>query len=69
MTAMRGIIKWTIRREGRIGRVWRRRGTGAAKPESETGRTGAVISYGSNQAKDRRMIRRSGRDRCEAESM
>jgi len=69
MTAMRGIIKWTIRREGRIGRVWRRRGARAAEPGSEAGRTGAAVSYGPNQAKDRRMLRESGCDRYEAEPM
>jgi hypothetical protein len=31
MKAIRGLVKRTIRREGRIGRVWRRRGTRAWK--------------------------------------
>lgn len=34
MKAMRGILKWIIRREGRIGRVWRRRGVGGVESGS-----------------------------------
>lgn len=37
MKAMRGILKWTIRREGRIGRVWRRHGTVGAESGSGKG--------------------------------
>lgn len=66
MKAMRGIIKWTIRSEGRIGRVWRRRGIVAAEPGARKGYAGAGIPQGPNQAKDRRTIRRSGCERCEA---
>jgi hypothetical protein len=66
MKTLRGIVKWTIRREGRIGRVWQRRGTVAAEPGSEKERTDTVALYDPNQAKDRRILRRVGCDRSEA---
>ncbi|MDH4097092.1 MAG: hypothetical protein OEW25_01490 [Nitrospira sp.] len=66
MKAMRGIIKWTVRSEGRIGRVWRRGGIVAAEPEAGKEYAGAGIPQGPNQARDRRKIRRSGCDWCEA---
>lgn len=60
MKTMRGIVKWTIRREGRIGCVWRRHRTGSA----EKGRTSAVVLCDSN----RRMPHGSESDWCEEEN-
>lgn len=68
MKTMRGILKWTIRRAGRIGRVWRRRGVGGAEPGSGKKRNGRVLSYAPSQAKDQRIFKRLGCNQCAPES-
>lgn len=68
MKAIRGLLKHTIRREGRIGHVWRRRGVWAAEPGSGKNNSGQVLSYGRSQAKDQRILKRLVCDRYESES-